>query len=425
MKKVSRVLMIAFIAGVVLSSCGGPGGNKRVSVEEVEKRTIIETVSADGKIQPEIEVKISSEISGEIIKLNVKEGDTVKMGDLLVEVNPDIYRSAVERTQASLMGSKANVANSKARLAQVKAQFINAQATFSRNEKLKNSGAISDADYDAALSAFEVAKADVEAASQSVIASQFTVASSEATLKEANDNLRKTKIFAPVNGNIYSLSVEEGERVVGTSQMAGTELFRIANLNLMEVSVDVNENDIIRVKPGDTTQVEVDAYLKDKFIGIVTEIANSATNELQSTDQVTNFNVKIRILPSSYEHIQKNSSMPVFRPGMSASVEVQTSKMKDVITVPIQSVTLRKEEVDSTSSEKNQDGKECVFVVKEDKAYVKFVTVGIQDNNYIQILNGVEEGEEVVVSPFRTISKELENEMVVRKVDRSTLFETE
>ena len=420
----NKVLTTISILSVFLFSCGGNKGAKRVSVEESQKRTLVETVSADGKIQPEIEVKISAEISGEIIKLYIKEGDSVKQGDLLVEINPDIFESAVDRAEASLMTSKANLSNSKARLAQSKAQFINAEATFKRNKQLKESGAISEADYDNAVSAFEVAKAEVEAAEQSVNASEFNVQSTQASVKEAHDNLRKTRIFAPVNGQIYSLNVEEGERVVGTSQMAGTELFRIANLNEMEVSVDVNENDIIRVKLGDTAKIEVDAYLKETFKGIVTEIANSASNQLQSSDQVTNFNVKIRILSSSYNHLQKDNSMVPFRPGMSASVDIQTKSSSDVVTVPIQSVTLRKEKADSTSTnDKNQDGKECVFVVEDDVVKVRFVKVGIQDNNYIEIIDGIKEGENIVISPFRTISKELEDDMKVRVVKKSSLFE--
>ncbi len=419
-----RNIIIPIITLSILAiSCGGKKGSTRVSVEKIERKSIIETVAADGKIQPEVEVKISPEISGEIIRLYVKEGDTVKAGKLLVEINPDIYESAVDRAEASLMSSRANLANSKARLAQTKAQFINAKATFDRNEKLKSSGAISEADYDNALSSFEVAKAEVEAAEQSVSASEFSVQSTQATLKEAHDNLRKTKIFAPVNGQIYSLNVEEGERVVGTSQMAGTELFRIANLNEMEVSVDVNENDIIRVKTGDTANIEVDAYLKETFKGIVTEIANSASNELQSSDQVTNFNVKIRILSSFYTHLIDESNNVPFRPGMSATVEIQTESVKDVIAVPIQSVTLRKELSDSLNMDKNQDGKECVFIIEDDIAKVKFVEVGIQNNNYIEIKSGVEEGQKVVVSPFRTISKDLEDNMNVRIVSKNSLFE--
>lgn len=410
---------------IMMVACGKKGGSKRVAVESVAQKNIIETVTADGKIQPTIEVKVSSEISGEIIALHIKEGDEVKMGELLVEINPDIYQSAYDRAQASLKTSKANMANTKARLVQMKAQYINAEATFERNKKLNETGAISASDFDAARASYEVAKAEVEAAEQSLIAAQFTVESTEATVKEAYDNLRKTKIYAPVNGTVYALNVEQGERVVGTSQMAGTELFRVADLDAMEVSVDVNENDIIRVKIGDTANIEVDAYLKDVFKGVVTEIANSANNNLTSTDQVTNFNVKIKVLSSSYAHISSQKGVSPFRPGMSASVEVETAVKNGVIAVPIQSVTIRKPVVDSTATGNNEEGIEVVFIHEDGKAKQVAVKTGIQDDNYIEILDGLKEGVEVVSSPFRVISKDLENDTEVRVVDKSRLFISE
>lgn len=422
MKTLNQIVAVVGL-GIALGlvSCGPGEMTNRVAVESVQKRNIIETVAADGKIQPTVEVKISSEISGEIIALHIKEGDEVQMGDLLVEVNPDIYQSAYDRAQASLKTSKANMANSRARLAQMKAQFINSEATFERNKKLQASGAISASDFDAAKAAYEVAKAEVEAAEQSLVAAQFTVESTEASVKEAKDNLRKTKIYAPVNGIVYALNVEQGERVVGTSQMAGTELFRVADLDAMEVSVDVNENDIIRVKKGDTANIEVDAYLKDVFKGVVTEIANSANNSVTSTDQVTNFNVKIKILPASYQHLSPSKNVSPFRPGMSASVEVETAVKKDVLSVPIQSVTIRKALADSSSTEE-KDGVEVVFVVEDNKAMQKEVETGIQDDNYIEILSGLADGQEVVSAPFRVISKDLEHEATVRVVDKSRLF---
>ena len=347
--KLMKWLVISVIALIVISIIGKKAGwiggdhKKEVSVEKVKKREIIETVSASGKIQPEVEVKISPDVSGEIVELNAREGDEVKKGQLLVRILPDIYQSYLDRAVAALNSSKANLESSRSRLLQANSQLEKSKLTFERNQKLFKEGLISASDWEAVKTAYEVAKAEADAASQGVSGSDYGVRSAEASVKEAQDNLRKTSIFAPVDGTISKLNVEKGERVVGTSQMAGTEILTLANLNEMEVNVDVNENDIVRVNLGDTATIEVDAYVGKKFKGIVTEVANSANIKGMSVDQVTNFSVKVRIFRDSYEHLLQEGAnrKTVFNPGMSATVNILTRRVYSAVSVPIQAVTTR------------------------------------------------------------------------------------
>lgn len=448
MKKITWIIIIGVVLLIAVMSLKNCSGNKaiKVSTEKATKRNIVETVSANGKIQPEVEVKISSDVSGEIVELFVKEGDQVKKGDLLCKINPLIYESNSSRMVATLNGAKANVSNSRSRLDQIKASFVNVEASYQRNKKLFDQGAISQSDFDASKAAYEGAKADVKGAEDNVDAAEFNVKSTEASLKEANDNLAKTNIYSPVNGTVSKLNKEKGERVVGTAQMEGTEILRLANLNEMEVSVDVNENDIVRVHNGDTSLIEVDAYLDRKFKGIVTEIANSANTTGVTADQVTNFTVKIRILQESYQDlILSNKNVAPFRPGMSATVDVQTKKVSSVISVPIQSVTTRsdsslyKEKEAKTRGDegdivvKNTNDKteninetikieECVFLYSEGVVKLVKVKSGIQDNNYIEIIEGIKEGDEIISGPYSAISKELKDGTKVNKVDKSELF---
>jgi len=413
------------------------GASIKVTTEQVQKRTIIETVSANGKIQPEKDIKISPYISGEVVDLYVKEGDEVNKGDLLAKIDPEIYKTNYEQIEASLKMQQANLANSRARLAQAKSQFVKAEEDFKRNKKLFDQQVISQSDYDAAVSAFEVAKAEVTGAEENVKAAEFSVSSSEATLREAGENLKRTAIYAPDDGTVSRLSVERGERVTGASQFsAGTEIMRIANLERMIVLVEVNENDIVRVSLGDTCIIEVDAYLEDKFKGVVLEMATSANVTGVSADQVTNFEVKILILPESYKHLMGKDMFirSPFRPGMSATVDIQTETEKDVLTVPIQAVTTRadtlknkNEKTESTrtsesSMEKKEDLEEVVFLFKEGKASMQKVKTGIQDNMYIQITDGLEDGQEIIVGPYRAVSEKLKDGDMVYKVDRKDLF---
>lgn len=457
MKK-KNIITLSIIGGVLLivllivaKKNGWIGGESAVEVftEKASIRNITETVSASGKIQPEVEIKISPFISGEVVKLLVKEGDEIKQGDLMAEIDPEIYKSSYEQSLAMLNGQKANLANAKANLSQVKAQFTNTKLSFDRSDKLFKQQTISASDFDAAKAAYEVAKAQVEAAEQNVVAAQFSVSSSEAALKQSKENLTRTSIFAPNSGTISKLSVEVGERVTGASQFSsGTEIMRIANLNNMEVNVEVNENDIVRVKLGDTALIEVDAFLNRKFKGVVTQIANSANTTGISADQVTNFNVKIRILQSSYQDLMKadKPNISPFRPGMSATVDIQTKSASNILTIPIQSVTTREDSTGKKSiipkktedngdseqdDDKNESSKkapkeeivEYVFLYKNGTAVMQKVKTGIQDNNYIEIIEGLKENDEVIAGPYTAITKTLKNNLIVKKVDKSKLFD--
>ena len=430
------VLLIIF---VIIGKNAGWIGNDlsiKVTVAKADKKSIIESVSANGKIQPEVEVKISSDVSGEIKELYVKEGDSVIAGKLLARIDPELYQSALERSEATLNNSRANLANSKARQLQSDAKFVELEAQYNRNKKMYEQKLISDAEMETSRSTYSSAKADVEAAKQSVMGAEYTVKSLEASLRESKKNLSRTEIFAPVTGIVSKLNVEKGERVVGTSQMAGTEMMRIANLNNMEVSVDVNENDIVKLSLGDTALIDVDAYTNRKFKGIVTEVANSATTSTATTsDQVTNFVVKIRILRTSYEDLLK-IKQDVFRPGMSASVEIQTENVRDVIAVPIEAVTIRnKSDLDTTlvkdkkkiatkSTEiKKDDEAEVVFVCTNNVLSIKQVKTGIQDDKFIQILSGINEHDEIVIGPYSAISKTLKSGDKVKKVTKEELFD--
>lgn len=436
---------IVIILLTIAKSLGWLGGNDalKVSTEKVSRQDIIEIVSANGKVQPEVEVKIVADVSGEIVDLNVKEGDHVKKGMLLCRINPEIYISGMERVKAALNGSKANLENSRSRLNQAQSQFVKSESTFNRNKKLADDGVISAAEWESIRSSYEVAKEEVDASKQNVAAADFNVRSSEASLKEAVENLNKTSIYAPVDGTISKLNVEKGERVQGISGLQGTELLRIANLNEMEVNVDVSENDIVRVSMNDTALIDIDAYLDHKFKGIVTEVANSAnTGGITSADQVTNFSVKIRILRESYSDLipagQPEASP--FRPGMSATVDIQTNKVFNVLALPIQGVTTRDTaKTDKISKEKNskQDSEvelsdaerekliECVFLIDNGKVKLVPVKTGVQDSKFIEIKEGLKEGAEVVTAPFNAVSKLLKNDLKVKVVPKDQLFEGE
>ena len=377
-----------------------------VETEKVFSGTITETVPANGKIQPEVEVKISPDVSGEITELNIQEGDWVEQGDLLLRINPELYAANLDRMEASLNNMQSN-------LAQQKAQLKNAELKHNRNTNLYQKGAISSAEYETSQNSYELAQLAVEA-------TQYSVESSKASLKEAQNNLNRTSIYAPISGTISRLNVEQGERVVGTAQMTGTELLRIADLAHMEVVVDVSENDILRVKLGDFADVNVDAYMKEKFEGLVTEIANSANLIGTSADQVTNFEVKIRILKSSYEQLTDNHKHP-FRPGMTASVDIRTQIKENIQLLSIQSVTTRKDSssVAQSSREKyskdakDQEAFECVFVHANGEVKLVAVETGIQDDQNIEIISGLNEGDEIIKAPYSAVSKKLRNEMKV------------
>ena len=411
-KTVKIILIVAvfilalIVAGNVLGWFGEKGDFKEVTEKEVTIKDIVQTVSATGKIQPEVEVKISSEVSGEILELPFKEGQEVKKGDLLVRVNPDLIQSAVSRTQAAYQ-------NVRAGLEQAEANLKQAKADYDRSKTLFDKGVISKADWDNSIAGYETAVAGKNSA-------YYNVQSAAATVNEAKDNLNRTTIYAPMSGTISLLNVELGERVVGTQQMAGTEILRVANLNNMEVEVDVNENDIVKVNIGDSTIVEVDAYLKKEFKGIVTEIANSAAGTL-AADQVTNFKVKVRIIEESYRDLTegKPETYSPFRPGMTATVDVITKTRKNAISVPISAIVIKSdttstkkiygkdEQVEEDDSEKEEQKFECVFVNVDGKAKLRVVKTGIQDDTTIEIISGLSKDDKIITGPYNMVSKKL------------------
>ena len=428
-KKLLRYSLIAVVILIVLAVVGKKAGwfGKEeailVAVEKAKRRDIIETITANGKVQPETEIIISPDVSGEIVDLRVKEGDMVNLGQLLARIKPEVYISARDRSLAALNSSKA-------RYSQAEAQYIQKELDYNRNKKLWEQQAISEAVYETALSAYQIAKAELDAA-------KYSVKSAEAALSEAQENLIKTSIYAPMTGTISMLLVEKGERVVGAQMMTGTEMMRIADLDRMEVMVEVNENDIVSVNMKDTALIEVDAFLGQKFKGIVTEIANSAKTLGLSTDQVTNFEVKIFLLRESYQTLYDEGYINPFRPGMSATVDIMTEIESDVLSIPIQAVTTRSdsslaegiEEVEETEEVKEDvedELNEVVFMVNEENKAVFFkVKTGIQDNNYIQILEGVEEDDEIITAPYNAISKKLKTDAVVEVVDKKDLFKND
>lgn len=415
-KKTIFIAVAILVVLVVLAIVKGRTGDaKEVEVDEIAKRTIIEKVAANGKVQPETEVKISSEVSGEIIEVHIQEGQKVNQGDLLLKINPDLLTAAVQRAQANVSSNKANLLNAKARLTQAKSRLVQNKKEYDRSNKLMSQGAISQAEMDQITANYEVAEADVKAAEESVSAAEFNVKTAEATLKEASDNLGRTSIYAPTNGTISKLAVEQGERVVGTAQMEGTELLRIADMYNMEVAVEVNESDIVKVSLNDKVEIELDAYLDRVFEGKVSEIASSAKDNLGAADQVTTFEVKIHILNSSYADLIDTTQSKKFplRPGMSATVDVITNTENDVLSVPIQSVVLRPDTFkpgEMLSAIDQDELNECVFLLDGDKVKKVFVETGIQDDDYIQILKPNDISGKVVKGPYATVSRKLRSE---------------
>lgn len=424
---VGGLVILIGLGAVVGKSMGWLGGEtaiKDVETSEAKLKTITEVVSASGKLQPEVEVIMRPEVSGEIIELPIKEGDYVKEGELLVRIKPDIYQSRIDETNAMLLTQKA-------RLEQARASLLEAESVYEQNKKLYDQGAISRTEFVQSETSYESQKANFNAA-------KYQVQSSEAQLDQAKEELEKTIIRSPRDGTLSKLAVEEGERVTGSTQTTGTELLRVAKMDQMEVQVEVNENDIVNVSVGDTSNIEADAYPERVFEGVVTEIANSAEITGEGTnEQVTNYEVKIRVatphnldMVGDGEIVREESSemtedefVPSFKPGMSAAVDVQTETARNVVSVPIQSVTVRDfsgetaASTDTTQSDTSdveqdlvvpeEDMRKVVFVVKDGKAVRKEVETGISDNSHIQILSGIEAGEEVVTGSYRMLSQEL------------------
>jgi len=441
------VWILIIVAGVAAGfgflgkKLGWFGQNDKTEVEitNVRKSGITEKVSASGKVQPEVEVKISADVSGEITKLAVKEGDSVRKGDLLFRIRPDNYQSLVDRAMASVNTSKSNFAQAKATFAQSNARFIRTRLDHERNKKLYDQKVISESDWETSKANFEVSQNELDAAQSNVESSRFGIQNAEATFKDAAENLRKTTIYAPMGGIISRLNVEQGERVVGTAQMSGTEVLRIANLRDMEVEVEVNENDIVRIQKGDSAEVEVDSYsyLKRKFKGIVTSIANSAV-ETANAETVTEFKVDVKLDPNSYHDlIEKSAGSYPFRPGMTASLEILTDHRENILVVPLSAVASRsmnkeddkkekKSSSEMTEAEKRREEaanqkSEVVFVFSSDnKVEMRKVKTGIADFEHVEIIEGLKEGEKIVTGPFTAITKTLENgdEVRIRSKDK-------
>ena len=420
----AAVLIIIVLA--IGRSMGWIGKPREMEVEiaTVAYKTITEKVSASGSVQPVTEVKIAPEVSGEIIDLLIEEGDSVKQGQSLVKIRPDIWISQLERAQAALNQQRANQVSAEAALAGAQATFMRAEQDFQRQKKLYDQKVISEAEWQLAQQTYKVAENDLKSARQAVEAARYIVRSSEASVREARENVQLTNVVAPMDGIVSKLDVKKGERVVGTQTMAGTEMMRIADLNVMEVRVDVNENDIVRVHVGDTALIDVDAYSSQEkiFKGIVTLIANTA-NEKTTTDAITEFEVRILILKSSYQDlIDKGNTYP-FRPGMTASVEILTTRKENVLSVPLASVTTRnpaelekKEEAgpqpvsnQSDSAMPRREDKVVVFVNDNGVARMVEVKTGISDYDNIEIESGLADTVEVVTGPFLVVSKRLKD----------------
>ena len=426
-KKSNKLLYIllgviaVLIAGILIGKYQGwIGGPKELEVEtaKVAYQNIVEKVSASGVVQPETEVKMSPDVAGEIIELNVAEGDSVKVDDLLVKIRPDNFISALDRAQATLNQQLANLAQSKAALKRSEAQFTRAQLEYDRNLKLYEDKVISSADFEQINANYLTAKNDLEAAEQTVLAAEFIVKSARATVDESAENLRLTNVYSPTNGIVSKLLVEKGERVVGTAQMAGTEMLRIADLSRMEIRVNVNENDIVRISLSDSVLIDVDSYAFSgkKFGGIVTAIANSA-NEKASTDAVTEFEVRIRILNDSYAELVTDKNPFPFRPGMTASVEIITNRKENTLSVPLAAVTTREGQTLETQGGSTRL-KELVFLKEGNTAKMVPVKTGISDFDNIEILEGLTEGQEIITGPYFIVSKELEDEKAVKIAEK-------
>ena len=444
----SLIVIIILLMGLKKGGVIGKEEGVKVATEKATRKTIIETVNASGKVYPEIEVKVSPDVSGEITELTVLEGDSVRRGQVLARVYADIYQSQREQAAAMVNQQQATVDNSKAQLESLSSAMELAEKTYNRQKQLVDEKVISRSEFEQAENAYRSAKANYNAALQGIRSGQAGVASARASLDRASKDVSRTVVTAPMDGVVSLLNVKKGERVVGNSMMAGTEMMRIADMSRIEVRVDVGENDIPKVHLGDSAVIEVDAYTNRKFKGIVTQIASSSVNagsatQVSGTTDVTNYKVYIRLLPESYKDLVNPGAKAFpFRPGMTASADIQTKRKNNVLAVEINAVTTREKGTDkvvtSTADEKKEQGidnegsgnalsadlDEVVFVLKPDGTVKKVpVKTDIQDINHIEITSGIQVGDEVVVAPYNVISKTLKDGMKVMKTDKDKLFE--
>ena len=430
MSSSKRTLLI--LGGVLvvltgLSALFGSGPDTpTVDTETVGRNRIVETVIASGRIQPEVEVKISAEVSGQLIELPVREGDRVETGQLLARINPDIFESRLSQAKAALDNARSNRATATARLAQSTAAHSAAELAFRRNRDLHDQGVLSAADFEQAEVAFQSAEADLEAAQQGVESAGFNIRSTQAAVEEAEDNLRRTVLRAPQSGTVTALVKEEGEGVQGIGSFQGEVIMKVSELGTMEVDVEVNESDIVKVQLGDTARIEVDAYTDRDFLGIVTEIGNTALNAAGtarlSLESVTNFSVKVRILPEGHQDLLagRDSSWTPFRPGMSATVDIETEVKNRVMTVPIRAVTTRPDTADESAPSRL-----CVFLLEGGKAVRHDIETGIQDNTNIELLRPLPEGADVITGPYDLLSRKLKDGDAVSAAEGGAQSESE
>lgn len=420
-KKIIIILSAVAVILIVFAALGKKKGKGlKVSAEAVSTRDITEEVTASGTIYPENEVKISPDVSGEITELYVNEGDTVKKGQLLVRINPDIYQTQLEQAQATLNNAKANAANVQAQLTRTKANLVLQKKNYDMQKKLFDDNVISRQEFNTAEAQYEMAKAELQAVEKQALASVYNTESVEANVRQVGKTYNRTSVLAPTDGVITGLVSKKGERVVGTAQMAGTEMMRISDLSRMEVRVEVNENDIVHIKTGDSAAIEVDAWLGKTFKGVVTQVANSAKSSVaQLTDQVTKYEVRVLILKSSYEKLMgENDGRMPFRPGMSSTVHIFTKSIRDVMAVPVAAVTMR------PKSGNEDEKEEVVFIVEDGKAVKKTVKTGIQDTRYIQVSEGLKPKDQVIFAPYEAVNLKIREGMAVTVVKREELYET-
>jgi HlyD family secretion protein len=446
------IILVVLVIAIVGLKAGGVIGKDegiKVAIEKVEKRTIIETVNASGKVYPEIEVKVSPDISGEIVELTVNEGDSIRRGAVLAKIYADIYSTQRNQASAEVTRQQAMVDNSKAQLTSLKSALDLAKRVYDRQKQLVADKVISVSEFEQAENSLRAAQSNYDAAIQNIRSGDAGIQSAQASLERANKDLSRTAVLAPMDGIVSLLNVKKGERVVGNSMMAGTEMMRIADMRVMEVQVDVSENDIPKVSLFDSALVEVEAYTNRKFKGIVTKIASSSSGmggtsaSGASANDVTNYKVHIRLLPESYKDLfdpEHPKKFP-FRPGMNASADIQTNTKPDVLGAAINAVTTREKGTDKVANAKkdkkeeegmqeqttkglSSDLDEVVFVLQRDGTVKKVkVKTGIQDINHIEVTEGLKAGDTVIVAPYNVVSKTLKDGMKVKVVPQDKLFE--
>lgn len=427
------VIILLIAAGAYYKSTKSNNKTTKVAVQAAKKRTIVEKVYSSGKLFPATELEITSVISGTIVELYIKEGDQVKKGQLLAKVDPEALVSVVERAEAAAAGAAAQLASTKAQKKQLEAQFENTELVYNRNKQLYEDGVISKAEFETAEASYKAALANLETASENIRAAQFSVQSSRATVREQKNNLSQTKIYAPINGVVSTLYKKQGEQVVGTAQMAGTPILKIANLKTVEVRVDVNERDILNTAIGDSADIELDAYPDRKFLGIVTQIANTATglntgvgSVALTSDAVTNFEVRILVLEDSYKDIDTQADRSPFRSGLSASAQIKTNTAENILSVPVIAVTTRSQEKKGNTKTKEEESlKEYVFIQVADSVTLREVTTGLQNDEYIEIKTGLQAGEQVVMAPYDAIAKNLKDGSKITVVEEFELYKEE